>query len=314
MKEIGKNLFSFWKNKKLFSYSVLGDGMFKKYISYLGVLVLACFSFYYTDQAVDIVKRNDPIMKSILANSENYYIDPVSALINGDEMTVGMCGKKVNIDKSYQNMKKINQYNESMFVFDEITPDISLVNEYDKYIVKGNTFKNQVALVFKVNDSYYINTVNNILLDKNVLATFFMDGNIVETNMDKVLELVSNGYEIENLGYDGSYRLDRFGWTNNMISSLTNQDTKFCYTDYKNSSVLDLCKNNKMHTIKPTVSVNSYPFSTVKKELANGSIMAFSLNETTLKELPSIISYIQQKGYELVTLEELISENLVEEK
>ena len=32
--------------------------MFKKYISYLGVLVLACFSFYYTDKAVDIVKRN----------------------------------------------------------------------------------------------------------------------------------------------------------------------------------------------------------------------------------------------------------------
>lgn len=288
--------------------------MLKKYASYLGILVLACFSFYYTDKAVDIVKRNDPIMKSILAHSENYYIDPISALINGDEITVGMNGKKVNIDQSYQNMKKINEYNESMLVFDEVVPDISLTSQLNKYIVGGNTTKNQVALVFKVSDSYYVETVNNILLDKNVLATFFMDGSVVESNMEDVLELVSNGYEIENLGYDGSYTIEKFGWTNNMISSLTNEDTKFCYTDYKSSDILELCSNYKMHTIKPTISVNNYPFTTVKKELESGSIISFNLNEQTLKELPSIISYIKQKGYELVTLNELISENLVEEK
>lgn len=288
--------------------------MLKKYTSYLGVLVLACFSFYYTDRAADIVKRNDPIMKSILANSENYYVEPVSAFINGDEITVGINGKKVDIDKSYQNMKKIDKYNESMLVFNEVIPDISLTSQFDKYIVGGNINKKQVALVFKVNDSYYVETVNNILLDKNVLATFFMDGSVVENNMEDVLELVSNGYEIENLGYDGSYTIEKIGWTNNMISSLTNENTKFCYTDYKISDILELCRNYKMYTIKPTISVNNYPFTTVKNELESGSIISFNLNEQTLKELPSIISYIKQKGYDLVTLDELISENLVEEK
>lgn len=288
--------------------------MLKKYTSYLGVLVLACFSFYYTDRAADIVKRNDPIMKSILANSENYYVEPVSAFINGDEITVGINGKKVDIDKSYQNMKKIDKYNESMLVFNEVIPDISLTSQFDKYIVGGNINKKQVALVFKVNDSYYVETVNNILLDKNVLATFFMDGSVVENNMEDVLELVSNGYEIENLGYDGSYTIEKIGWTNNMISSLTNENTKFCYTDYKISDILELCRNYKMYTIKPTISVNNYPFTTVKNKLESGSIISFNLNEQTLKELPSIISYIKQKGYDLVTLDELISENLVEEK
>ena len=184
--------------------------MLKKYTSYLGVLVLACFSFYYTDRAVDIVKRNDPIMKNILANEENFYINPVSAIIDGDELITGMNGKKVNIDESYQNMKKLDEYNESMLVFDEVIPDISLTNGFDKYIVGGNTTKNQVALVFKVNDSYYVENVNNILLDKNVLATFFMDGSVVENNMEDVLELVSNGYEIENLGFNGSYTMQKF--------------------------------------------------------------------------------------------------------
>ena len=288
--------------------------MIKKYTSYLGVLVLACFSFYYTDKAVDIVKRNDPIMKSILSSSNNYYVDPVSAIVNGDELITGLNGKQVNVEESYQNMKKLDEYNESMLVFDEVIPDISITSSFDKYIVGGNTSKNQVALVFKVNDSYYVETVNNILLDKDVLATFFMDGIVVESNMESVLELVSNGYEIENLGYDGAYTMERFGWTNNMISSLTNKDTKFCYTDYKSSDILDLCSDYKMHTVKPTVSVNNYPFTTVKNELESGSIISFNLNEQTLKELPSIISYIKQKGYDLVTLNELINENLVEEK
>ena len=103
--------------------------MLKKYISYLGVLVLACFSFYYTDQAVDIVKRNDPIMKSILANQENYVVDPMNAIIHEDELTVGMNGKKVNVEESYQNMKKVNQYYESMLVFEEVPPEYSFIKE-----------------------------------------------------------------------------------------------------------------------------------------------------------------------------------------
>ena len=168
--------------------------------------------------------------------------------------------------------------------------------------------------MFKVTDSYYMNTVSNILLDKNIAATFFIDGSVVENNMNQVLELVSNGNEIENLGYEGNYSLDKLGWTNNMISSLTNQNTMFCYTDYKNSQVLDLCGSYEMYTIKPTISVNHYPLTTVKNNLGNGDIISFNLNEKTLKELPSVISYIKQKGYSIVTLKELINENLVEEK
>lgn len=288
--------------------------MLKKYTSYLGVLVLACFSFYYTDQAVDIVKRNDPIMKSIIANKESFYVDPMSAIINQDEMVIGMNGKEVNIDKSYQNMKKINSYNESMLVFDEVIPNISINNNYDKYIISGNINLSRVALVFKVDDISYVDIVNNILLDKNVVATFFIDGSIIENNMEKVLELASNNNEIENLGYDGRYTVGKFAWTNNMISSLTNKDTKFCYTDYKNISILDLCSDYKMYTVKPTTSIKNYPFITVKKELENGSIISLNLNDITIKELPTIISYIKQKGYDLLTLEQLINENLVDEK
>jgi len=275
--------------------------------------MLACFSFYYTDKAVDIVKRNDPIMKNILENKDNYTITSVSADIDDDEIIPGLNGLEVNVNKSYQNMKKYNLYNADMYVFEEVVPNISFINEYDKYIIGGNKSKNQIALVFKITDASYLSSINSILLDKDIVATFFIDGNIVENYIDKVTELANNNHEIENLGYDLDYSLDKFLWTNNLISMITKNDPKFCYTDYKIDSILELCSKYNMYTIKPTISVSNYPFQTVKKNLENGNIISFNLNSDTIKELPSIISYIKQKGYDLVVLTDLLSEKRMEE-
>lgn len=295
-----------------FSYILLGDDVMKKSLSYFGVFVLICFSFFYTDKAVDIVKRNDPIMKMILENSESLKVEPVNATINYDEIITGLNGREVNVEKSYQNMKKANRYLESMIVYDEVLPDVN--TKYDKYIVKGNGSINQVSLVFKVDDIDNIGLINKILNDKGVLATFFIDGYLIEKNMDLVLKLINDGYEVENLGYNGIYSSDKFNWTNNMINSLTMKDTRYCYTEYKVSKILDLCGKYKMHTIMPTINATNYPFLTIKKNLESGSIISFSVNDKLVKELPSIISYITQKGYNIVTLSELISEEYSNEK
>lgn len=302
------------KKLNIKSYILLGDVMLKKYLSYLGIMVLASFSFYYTDKAADIVKRNDPIMKSIISNKNDYTIKSVSAFIEDDEVIPGINGLEVDVNKSYQNMKKINNYNTDMLVFDEVIPDISFIKEYDKYIVSGNNLKNQVALVFKINNLEYIDKLDEILIDKNVIATFFIDGSIISDNTDLITTLSNNGYEIENLGYDNTYSMDKFSWTNNLISSITKSDPKFCYTDYKSSEVIDLCSKYEMYTIKPTISISNYPFLTVKQNLSSGNIISFNTNLETIKELPSIITYIKQKGYDLVSLNDLINEKYYDEK
>ena len=286
----------------------------KKYISYLGVLILACFSFYYTDKATDIVKRNDPIMKSIMKNSDNYFTKPVNAVVTNDEIMPGINGLKVDIDKSYSKMKKTNTYDELMFVYKEVKPDISFINEYDKYIISGNKSISNISLVFKVKDYSYLEKLDSILTDKNIPATLFIDGLILENYIDNISNIISNEIELENLGYDGEYNKEKFIWTNNLIASLTRKDPLFCYTDYKASDVIDLCSKYNMYTIKPTISISNYPFLTVKRNLTNGVIISFNLNDEVLKELPSIISYIKQKGYNIVTLSNLINENIVEEK
>ncbi len=283
--------------------------MLKKYLSYIGILVLAVFSFYYTDKATDIVKRNDPIMKNILKEKQKYNTESVNAIITDDEIIPGINGNIININKSYVEMKKNDDYNPDMYVFEETSPSISLIDDYSKYIVSGNQSKQKVSLVFKVIDTSYLSELINILVTKNISATLFVDGTVLENNTDQMIELNHDGYELENLGYDGEYYEDKLNWTNNLLSSITNTNPKYCYTDYKIKRVLDLCAKYNMHTIRPTISVVNYPFITVKHNLSSGSIIGFRLSTEVIKELPSIISYITQKGYEIVTLDNLLSED-----
>ena len=288
--------------------------MLKNITKYLGVIVLVLFSFYYTDKSVDIVKRNDPEMKEIIYNSDNFKIESVDAITIGDTIIPGMNGIEVDIDESYKRMKQVNGYYESMLMFSEVIPDESLLEQYDKFIVSGNPFRSDIALLVKVSNITNLERIYKIFLGKNTLATFFIDGSVIENNMDLIYEMVSDGFQLENYGYNDVYSEDNFRWTNNMIFSLTNLEPKFCYSEYRNYEVLELCSKNKMYTVNPTLNVTNNPFYTVKNNLKEGNIISLNLTEETVRELPTIISYINQKGYNLVTLNEIVSEERSMEK
>lgn len=283
----------------------------KKYVYYLGVLILACFSFFYTDKAVDIIRRNDPIMKQLIQNSETLTVSAIEPQFDGDNQVTGLSGKKININKSYSNMKKVNKYMDSMLVFDDVLPQNKL--DYSKYIISGNKIKNQVALLFTIDSFEQLKNLYSILINKNVKATLFIDGRVIEDNMDYIDNNLKE-YEIENFGYDDMYDDLKIKWTNNMIESITRKEVKYCYSEYKNSNIIDVCSKNKLYTVKPSIIASNYPFLTVKKNLNNGQIISFNINNDTLKELSSIVSYINQKGYEIVYLDDLLNENIISDK
>lgn len=288
--------------------------MLKNSTKYLGIITLVLFSFYYTDKAVDIVKRNDPLMIEILNNSENFKIESVSATVDNDTIIPGVNGVIVDVDNSYKRMKQVNAYYESMLIFSEVIPDESILERYDKFIISGNSAKSDIALLIKVSNLTNLKNIYNILLEKNATATFFIDGSVIEDNMELVYEIVKDGYEVENYGYNGEYSNEKFEWTNNMIYSITNKEPKFCYSDYYNYEVLNLCSKNNMYTVKPSLNIVNSPFYTVKNNLKEGSIISLNLDDNVIKELSTIISYINQKGYNLTTLEDIVSEKRIEEK
>lgn len=272
------------------------------------VLLLSLTSFFYTEKVIDFIREKDPIMKNIKEYDKKNKIDAVNAVIDKNKITPGVSGKKVDYDKSFQKMKKYGTYNESLTVFEEVAPTISIDDYYDKYISEGSGINNDVSLVFEVKNGDNINNIINILKENNTIATFFVDGLWLENNQTLVSEMASLGHEIEILNYDNKYQELYFSSSLNLLNSITNLKPKYCYARYDNKEVLELCEKLELHTIIPTIITGNYPYNDVVKKVHKGSIIGFSVTSSVEIELSTIINYLKQKGYAIDTLDILLSE------
>lgn len=272
------------------------------------VLLLSLISFFYTEKVIDFIREKDPIMKNIKEYDKKNKIDAVNAIIDQNKIIPGVSGKKVDYNKSFQKMKKYGTYNESLTVFEEIEPTISIDDYYDKYISEGSGINNDVSLVFEVKNGDNINNIISLLKENNTIATFFVDGLWLENNQALVSEMASLGHEIEILNYDNKYQELYFSSSLNLVNSITNLKPKYCYARYDNKEVLELCEKLGLHTIIPTIMTGNYPYNDIVKKVHKGSIIGFSITSSVEIELPTIINYLKQKGYTINTLDILLSE------
>ncbi len=276
------------------------------------VLLLGLFSFYYTNKVIGFIRESDPIMKTIKKESNNHEISAINAKIKDNKIIPGVSGKKVDYDSSYQKMKKYGTYNESLTVFEEISPTISIDDYYDKYISQGSGIRNDVSLVFVVKPNDDITSVLDVLNQEKVNATFFIDGLWLDNNNKLVSTMKELGHQLEILSYNNRYEELYFSSSINYLKTFTNKDSKYCYAKYDSKEVLELCSKLQLHTIIPTILTGNYPYSDVKRKLTKGSIISFDINSSTNIELSTIIKYIKQKGYVINILDELLSEAINE--
>ena len=279
----------------------------KKICSIIGIGLLICFSFYYTDSAVNIVKRNDPIMKEIIKVSNQYEVFAVDATLINNSIIPGINGTKLDIDASYSSMKRFGEFNSSLLKFSEVEPTISINNSYDKYIISGNKSKHEVALLFKINNTSYIEEILTILISNNVEATFFLDLDTIVSSPD-ILMLLSKGKQnIELLGKNG-YKIAEVLLAIRTLRKFNKNNARFCYLEQENNDVLNICNRQKLYTVIPNIITDNYPYSDVKYNLSNGSIIKLDNNINTVRELRYIVRYIKQKGYHIKSLNDMLKE------
>lgn len=270
------------------------------------ILLLLIFSFYYTNKIIDFLKEKDPIMQEIKKKDSKYKEESVNAEIIGDNIIPGKKGKITDYDKSFNKMKKYGAYNETLTVLKETNPDISIDNNYDKYIIRGNKENKQVSLVFKVLKEDIIDNILYILEKNKTSANFFIDGTYLENN---ILELKNmTNHELNILSYDNKYNESLFKTSISYLENITDNKVKYCYTEKDNNELLNLCKNNKLHTIKPTMIIKNNLYKQIKSNLDNSIIITIEINNYTEKELSTTIKYIKEKGYKIVKLQELLKE------
>lgn len=262
----------------------------KNIIKTISLLGLVCFSFFYTDKVINMINKKDPLMIQIEELKEKYQVEPVNAILNDDTIIPGINGKEVDVLKSYEEMKLSGIFREELIVYKNLYPSSSLSNNKDKYIIKGNNNKNKVALLLILN----IKDIDNI---KNNNLTLFL--NHKDININNINKLKNN--EIYTYGNNGIYTSEILTNDNSIINRLTNNKSTYCLSKDKDNTILEICSQNNMYTIIPNI-IGDY--SEIKKEISNGSIILLN----NLNNLKIIEKYITSKGYQIVSLSNLLSE------
>lgn len=272
------------------------------FIKIIGLVSLICFSFFYTEKVITVVNEQDEIMIKLNDVKDNYKVSCVDAIIDDDTIIPGIKGKEVDVEKSYKEMKEVGQFSQMLFVYKPIELVNSLDNNYDKYIINGNQYKKEVSLVVVVDNDYDVELIKNI---NDVSVNIFVDYNVLSSNLNVFKK---NNFSVYSYGDKGKYSDDILMYSNNLINNNYNTGL-YCLVKDKDSEVIEVCSNNRLHTILPSLIISNDLYNKIKNNLSNGLIILFNLNNKNISELKIVSDFINSKGYKIVSLEKLLKED-----
>ena len=278
--------------------------MSKKIINIVISIIILLISFYYTNKMINIFKDKDPIMVELKKYDKVYSDTKVDSIVLGDDIIPGLKGTKIDINKSYSKMKKTGKFDKNLLVFKETVPENDLKNNYKKYIVSLNKNNNNISLVINLKNIDYIERILSILNKHNVYATFFVTKNVFDNNLSIVKQIINNGNEVELLSDNYSiYEVNKYNSVNKLIS---NEKLLFCLNKERDNDLLKSCETTKLYSIVPTIEKTNNLYSYIKNNLENGMILMVSNKKSIVDELSSTISYIKQKGKNIVLLKSIL--------
>lgn len=251
-------------------------------LKYVFFFVICCFSFMLTENLAIHMKNQNPIMQNINKVSDELTVASVdSKLIDDLYIIPGLNGKKINKNKSFINMKELNEFSFSHLVYNQVKPVISLEDNKNRIIIRGNSKKNNVALIFESNNSLakYLQSQNykiNILIDSE--------------EYDENFEMINNASD------DSIYKtIDNYLKRKKLNKNL-------CYVK---DTIPQKCKNK--YLFKPSLIIGTDNFTNSKNTIKSGEIILIK-SSLPLEQLIVLIKQIQYQDLNIVYLSELISE------
>lgn len=235
----------------------------------------------------------------------------------------------INKDKVYSYIVTLSVIG-VLFVMAAIVPksqvvqtSISGTKEVPIYSVK--TAEKKVALTINCawNDSD-IDLILETLKNNNVQATFFMVGEWVEKYKERVKQIAEANQEIGNHSYSHPHvnkltyeqNVDEILKCSKIIEQTTGKEVTLYRAPYGeyNNAVVKAARENKHEIIQWSVDTLDYNSLTgeqmwerINKRLKQGSIILMhNGTKYTAKSLDMIIKNIKSKGYEIVTVSNLI--------
>ena len=276
----------------------------KKIIKVITISLFTLFSFYYTEKIIDLSKEKDPIMIKIKEARNDYETEPTNAILTEDTIEVGTSGRIIDIETSYEKMKKLKEYNEQLLEYINIKPSITKEQNYEKLVTGVNTNKKEIAIIFQTDNINYINQIEYILNKNNSKATFFIDGKTIENNISDMKSLFRNNLSIGLYSYNNIFNNTSVKYVKNLIIDRVNYSN---YCLYQNEEFLNACKYFKINTIKPEIITKSL-YNYLKNNKEKGKIYQIKVTKDNIKELNSALLYLKQKDYKIISLNDLLKE------
>ena len=214
----------------------------------------------------------------------------------------------------------------------DIAPTLPHLPEV-QFIYHGDRSKPYVALTFDVCQkpeypAWFDRAIYDVLLRYKVPATFFMGGDWMRTHPDETLLLAANPlFEMGNHSWDHPDLPDlneaqisaEIVKTQDMLYKLTGRQARLFRlpSGLHNDLVLSVIAWHGLYTIQwdvetgdpdPTIGAARMN-QAVRERVQNGSIIIMHANGRgwhTAEALPEMIEYLQNQGYTLVTVSQLI--------
>jgi hypothetical protein len=200
----------------------------------------------------------------------------IEGSINEDGIILGYNGLVVDKMKSFSNMKG-GLFNEDKLVFKEDVCILNRNDNLDKYIISGNIYEMKVSIVIDVvNHKYYkkmINIFDNYGLEYNLMVNDYYEGDNV------------------NLIYKGN--------------NISYYEGVICV--YYEEDILKECERYGFNSIRMTNYIDGDLFLNIKKILNKGNIIFIKESYNNLNELAITLNYIKSRGYDIVSVNELLS-------
>lgn len=202
----------------------------------------------------------------------------------------------------------------------KVDPDAKI-----KVVTKAPVGKKKVALTFDDGPfPHYTEEYIKVLKDHNVNATFFLVGSSVKKYPQMAKLIAKEGFEIGNHSFShknlsemsiNDLNTDLF-LTNYEVKNITNKNPDFLRPPYGfyNDTLLKVAKNNSLTVVTWSVDPKDWegiPSNEITQKVVRNTddgdiILLHEGNKNTLIALPRIIKQIQEKGFEIVSVSELL--------
>jgi len=272
-------------------------------------------------------KETNELLNEIKSSSRQYNEEAQDAYIDRVwKKTPGRNGRKVNIEKSYENMQEVGEFDSSLLVFDDTKPNISLKDLPAFPIYRGHPEKEMVALLINVSwGEEYIPEILKTLKKQQIKATFFIEGSWAKKNKEIVKMIHEQNHVIGNHAYNHPdmaklsqeemrKQIDK---TNEIIEAIIDKQPVWFAppSGSFNDQVVKIAHELGLETIlwtvdtidwkNPSVSVM---INRVVNNLHPGATILMHPTDSVAQGLTPLIEEIKQKEYEMGTIENLLSE------